>query len=837
MMNWNCSSCHTPNRNQARYCKQCGTAAPATADDPLEGLVGMVEVRQKLTRLRSAMKVSQQQGHRYQDRLHAIVIGNAGTGKTTLVHALAKLFHQAGITTSSTPVVCDAVDFAKFVGDIQENFTKAKGHVLCIDNVQKLTPKGYAEQVELIDRLLYEMTKPGNRHDPIVILSGQPHGLREYLGANHSTTGQFPHTFRLGDFSPNDLCEMTHRELKKSGFDLSPSARDRLVKAFTLMVKNSRMPDAEPEARNGWAALKVAETLKVNHLVGAHATEGRTIEEDDVTYAIENDESLADVLAELDQFIGMTELKRALHELVGEVEMQAVKEQAGFGAAKPIAFHVVLTGNPGTGKTTVARVLGRIFRAIGVLELGHVIEVDRAKMVGGYVGHTAKQVNDLCDRAQGGILFVDEAYALKQSDADSFGQEAIDTLLKRMEDGRGQFIVIVAGYVNEMRRLLDSNPGLQSRFDSRYRFHLADYTPSELQAIFVNLARRSRYVVEPAAADLARKHFVQRCAAKDKAFGNGREARTLFEACQSRQSQRIRRIGVDASKPEDLVRIEASDVEGDGTQLRDAAVVLADIDKLVGLSSVKRELQTLIQLQQVAKARAERGGQPSRPNLHFIFRGSPGTGKTTVAQLLADVFNGIGVLPKATLVEVDRSGLVGNVLGDTEKKTNDAVDSAMGGVLFVDEAYALVGDSFGQVAINTLLKRMDADRGGFILIAAGYHREMDAFLDSNAGLRSRFTKFIDFEDYQPHELAAIYRSMAAQRRLTLSASADERLVDLFVAMYASRDESFANGRTVRNVFEKTLENQAMRVGPSLQSGTADEALLSTIESEDVPADF
>jgi len=795
----------------------------------------MTEVRQQLARLQAALRVSLQQGHKYQDRLHAIVIGNAGTGKTTLVHALAKLFHQAGLTASSTPMVCDAVDFAKFVGDIQQNFAKAKGHVLCIDNVQKLTPKGYAEQVELIDRLLYEMAKPGNRHDPIVILSGQPHGLREYLGANHSTTGQFPHTFRLGEIGPTDLCEMTHRELKKSGFDLSPAARSRLVKAFTLMAKNSRMPDAEPEARNGWAALKVAETLKVNHFVGVHATEGRTIEEDDVTYAIENDESLAEVLAELDQFIGMTQIKRALHELVGEVEMQAAKEQAGFGAAKPIAFHVVLTGNPGTGKTTVARVLGRILRAIGVLELGHVIEVDRAKMVGAYVGHTARQVNDLCDRAQGGILFVDEAYTLKQNDADSFGQEAIDTLLKRMEDGRGQFIVVVAGYVNQMRQLLDSNPGLQSRFDSRYRFHLDDYTPSELQAIFVNLAHRSRYVVEPAAAELARKHFVQRCAAKDKAFGNGREARTLFEACQSRQSQRVRRLGFDSLQADDLVRIEASDVADDATQKRDPAVVLAEIDKLVGLGSVKRELHTLIQLQQVAKARAERGGQVLKPNLHFVFRGSPGTGKTTVAQLLADVFNGLGVLPKATLVEVDRSGLVGNVLGDTEKKTNDAVDNAMGGVLFVDEAYALVGDSFGQVAINTLLKRMDADRGAFILIAAGYRREMDAFLDSNAGLRSRFTKFIDFEDYEPNDLAAIYRSMATQRGLVLDSAADERMVDLFAAMYASRDESFANGRTVRNVFERTLENQAMRVGPSLQSGAPDDSALASIIAEDIPS--
>jgi SpoVK/Ycf46/Vps4 family AAA+-type ATPase len=262
--------------------------------------------------------------------------------------------------------------------------------------------------------------------------------------------------------------------------------------------------------------------------------------------------------------------------------------------------------------------------------------------------------------------------------------------------------------------------------------------------------------------------------------------------------------------------------------------VLEGLDGLIGLTSVKDELRALIAYAQAERARAERGGKQTQLSLHFVFRGNPGTGKTTVARIVAEAFKTLGLLPKGTLTEVDRSGLVANYVGQTGPKVNAVVDGALGGVLFIDEAYSLLGDQFGTEAITTLLKRMDDDRGKFIVITAGYSQEMDEFLDSNPGLRSRFSKMIDFADYDPDELSAIFSTMVAAKGMKLEPAAESRAADLLRDVYVTRDRSFANGRTVRNIFEKTIQNQATRIAPLIGSEAAESSDLDTIIAGDIP---
>ena len=193
----------------------------------------------------------------------------------------------------------------------------------------------------------------------------------------------------------------------------------------------------------------------------------------------------------------------------------------------------------------------------------------------------------------------------------------------------------------------------------------------------------------------------------------------------------------------------------------------------------------------------------------------------------------MGLLPKGQLVEVDRAGLVGKYLGDTALKTNGVIDEAMGGVLFIDEAYSLVGDSYGTEAINTLLKRMEDDRGKLIVIAAGYFKEMEDFLNSNSGLTSRFTKFIDFEDYNPVEMMAIFKFMLSDKGMILDDLAEQKLERLLDSIYENRDKNFANGRTVRKIFEQSLQNQSARIGPLFTGGPVSADILNTILPEDI----
>ena len=217
--------------------------------------------------------------------------------------------------------------------------------------------------------------------------------------------------------------------------------------------------------------------------------------------------------------------------------------------------------------------------------------------------------------------------------------------------------------------------------------------------------------------------------------------------------------------------------------------------------------------------------------MHLVFSGNPGTGKTTVARILAEVYHELGVLSRGHLVEVDRAGLVAGYVGQTAIKTQEKIDEARGGILFIDEAYTLAkdGQDFGQEAIDTLLKAMEDNRGDLIVIVAGYSDRMEDFLNSNPGLRSRFNKFVEFKDYNPNELYEIFQSLCEQNGFAYDDASEQYLRDFFGKLYENREENFANGRTVRNFFENVMSRQADRIATELDSLTDAELMEFTIE--------
>ena len=262
--------------------------------------------------------------------------------------------------------------------------------------------------------------------------------------------------------------------------------------------------------------------------------------------------------------------------------------------------------------------------------------------------------------------------------------------------------------------------------------------------------------------------------------------------------------------------------------------LLKELNCLIGLETVKNDVNSLINLIQIRKIREKRGISQPDMSLHLVFSGNPGTGKTTVARLLAKIYFKIGVLSKGHFVEVDRSGLVGGYVGQTALKVKDVVAKAMGGILFVDEAYSLSsnkdGSDYGKEAIDTLLKAMEDNRDDFIVIVAGYPELMEGFLESNPGLKSRFNKFIYFEDYKPNELLDIFIKMCNDSKFLIDDDVKEYVKDFFENRYLKRDENFANARDVRNFFEKALINQANRLSTN-QIINDDE--LMRIKLEDV----
>jgi len=243
--------------------------------------------------------------------------------------------------------------------------------------------------------------------------------------------------------------------------------------------------------------------------------------------------------------------------------------------------------------------------------------------------------------------------------------------------------------------------------------------------------------------------------------------------------------------------------------------ILCEINQLIGLDAVKDEIGKVVNLARYQRRVKSQGATITPVSRHMVFTGNPGTGKTTVARTLSGIYKRLGVLSKGHLVEADRAALVGGYLGQTAIKTNELIDKALGGILFIDEAYSLssnsASDQFGEEAVNTLLKRMEDERDDLIVIAAGYKEEMKGFINSNPGLRSRFSKYIQFEDYSAEELVMIFTQLLNKSGHTLSPECADRIAFIFEAMDAMKDNKFGNGRTVRNLYERVVENVASRL--------------------------
>ena len=535
-----------------------------------------------------------------------------------------------------------------------------------------------------------------------------------------------------------------------------------------------------------------------------------------------------DPMAELNKLIGLSAAKQSINELRDFAKIQQARKNRGLPVSD-ISYHLVFTGNPGTGKTTVARLVAQIYKELGLVSKGHLVEASAKDLVAGYVGQTAIKTGEVINEALGGVLFIDEAYALVDTNGQGYGQEAINTILKEVEDHRDDLAVIVAGYSEPMEKFIRSNPGLKSRFN---RFvHFDDFAPEELFEIFQSLCKKNAYTTDEKASAIIKEHLTALSKSVGDDFANARTVRNFFETVIAKQATRI------SSEKDPSTEMLSTITEADVAWCSDAASatesledVLAELNSLIGLGMVKDEIADLVHVVEHQQRRKAQGLRVPSMSLHLVFMGNPGTGKTTVARYIARLYKSLGLLSKGQLIETDRSGLVAGYVGQTAIKTQEIINEAMGGVLFIDEAYTLNGNGsndFGQEAIDTLLKAMEDKRDDFVVIVAGYPDLMDTFVHSNPGLESRFNRYIHFEDYSADEMLCIFKMSCEKNQYVLTEAAETAVKAYFATASIS---AIANGRGARNLFEKVVTQQAKRT-VAMSESQADE--LSTITEDDI----
>lgn len=536
---------------------------------------------------------------------------------------------------------------------------------------------------------------------------------------------------------------------------------------------------------------------------------------------------------ELGKLIGLKPIKALVRELALQIRADQRRRSAGLEVRAAQTSHMLFLGNPGTGKTTVARLVARLLREAGVLREGHLVEANRSDLVASYIGQTSMKTKALFGKALGGVLFIDEAYALvRPGDAgqanSDFGLEAIDTLVAEMEVHRGDVIVILAGYIDEMGRFLESNPGLRSRFPHQFIF--PDYTVEELFKIAeLEIANRGFQLGSGCDAVLLELLHGKVVPGRNDQ-GNGRLARNVVEAAIRRQSNRVATL--ESADRDALVTVLPEDFGvSEKSALLDA---MTQLDRVVGMEGVKQLVRDLA-AQLKVDARRRELGLPSgeAKSLHMVFKGNSGTGKTMMARIVATLFRELGVLRIGQLIEVDRSGLVGQYLGQTAPRTMARLREALGGVLFVDEAYSLVQeerDIYGREALDTLIKGMEDHRESVVVILAGYPRDMERLLSMNEGLRSRIPTVISFPDYSTAELMQIAEGMLSERDLQATPDARSRLFEACKAAAAA--EHPGNGRAVRNLLDEVSRLQSRRL---LAVAHPTAIQLQTIEASDIPA--
>ncbi|MDE6682277.1 MAG: AAA family ATPase, partial [Muribaculaceae bacterium] len=767
---------------------------------------------------------------------HYRFIGNPGTGKTTMARLFADALNALGALPVGQLVEVGKDDLvSQFVGEspklVKAVFKRAMGGVLFIDEAYQLANDNHGK--DALDTLI--ALAENNRGKIVVIVAGYEKDMEALNKLNSGFKSRFEKTVFFNDYEPEALTEIFRRLVKSSPDDLtlSQDAEEGVLNFFKRMYLGR--PKDFGNARDVRNAFNTARTNMMKRL-----RENPELPREITMADIEGKQSgegpgIDEILASLDELVGMEKVKEQLEAIAGNVMISRMQMEAAGGDPELFNVHIAITGNPGTGKNEVAKRLGKIFKAIGILDKGHTVERERKTLLDSFSNSAGINMDKAVDEAMGGVLFIDEAYSLMPAtnpgDKDADGAAAVEALMTRMQNDAGKFVTVIAGYKPEIEEFIaNANPGLASRFT--HRIHIDDYTPAQLTEIYLRAAAKKKLTLSEEAKALLEKKIEEMVTTKDRKFGNARTIIQLLRETREKMSARLRKLQAQGPlTQEQLLTIEAPDIPYDPPRKVDIEECMRRLDELVGLDEVKQHIRALADALIVEQQRAKLTGEKPQINIdHYQFIGNPGTGKTTVARIMGDIFYSLGLLPSNKLVEVTPGDMVAGYVGQTAPKTRQIVERGLGGVLFIDEAYGLRDGNFGEKdAIPLLLTMLLNNKNKMVCIVAGYPKEMKWMMEANTGLPRRFRGIIHFEDYNADDLAKIFRNIVKKNGMKLDEMADEEMQRYFRVLVANKGEDFGNASEAGAYFDRVKINQGARIrresAKGLQASASDLYLL------------